>query len=128
MALVFSNFKRALTSLEKALALPKDDIVRDSVVKRFEYSYELAWKLLQRALEEDLGSTAVDGLPRRELFRIGAEKRLIADVSPWFEYHRLRNLSSHTYNEEIAEEMYTAAVRFALDARLLLKNLESRNG
>ncbi|HOW52065.1 MAG TPA: nucleotidyltransferase substrate binding protein [bacterium] len=128
MALVFSNFKRALTSLEKALALSKDDIVRDSVVKRFEYSYELAWKLLQRALEEDLGSAAVDGLPRRELFRIGAEKRFIADVAPWFEYHRLRNLSSHTYNEEIAEEMYKAAVRFALDARLLLKNLEARNG
>lgn len=128
MALVFSNFKRALTSLEKALALPKDDIVRDSVVKRFEYSYELAWKLLQRALEEDLGSTAVDGLPRRELFRIGAEKQIIADVVPWFEYHRLRNLSSHTYNEEIAEEMYKAAGRFAVDARLLLRNLEARNG
>ena len=128
MTPVLSHFKQMFTSLEKALALPKDDIVRDSVVKRFEYSYELAWKLLQRALEEDLGSATVDGLPRRELFHIGAEKRLIADVAPWFEYHRLRNLSSHTYNEEIAEEMYKAAVRFALDARLLLKNLEARNG
>jgi nucleotidyltransferase substrate binding protein (TIGR01987 family) len=126
MVMVLTNFKRDLTSLEKALVLPKDDIVRDSVVKRFEYTYEQAWKLLQGALESDLGSDAVDDLPRKDLFRIGAERHFITKGTNWVEYHRLRNIASHNYNDEIAEELYAAAGRFIADGRELLKNLEAR--
>lgn len=41
-------FKNAQASLEKAVAQPKDEFIRDSVIQRLEYTYELAWKTLKR--------------------------------------------------------------------------------
>jgi hypothetical protein len=43
----------ATARLEQALALPKDDIVRDSAIQRFEICFELCWKFLKAYLEEE---------------------------------------------------------------------------
>jgi predicted nucleotidyltransferase len=48
-----ADFERATSRLEEALVLPKDDIVRDSAIKRFEISFELCWKFLKAYLEEE---------------------------------------------------------------------------
>jgi nucleotidyltransferase substrate binding protein (TIGR01987 family) len=106
------------------LAQPKDEFVRDAVIQRFEYTYELAWKSLQRRLTEDLGSEAVAPLSRRDLFRLAAERALIDDPLPWFEYHKARNITSRTYNERIAEEVYVVAQAFLSDVESLLRVLE----
>jgi nucleotidyltransferase substrate binding protein (TIGR01987 family) len=47
-----ADFVRAVTRLDEALALPKDPIVRDSAIQRFEISFELCWKFLKAYLEE----------------------------------------------------------------------------
>jgi nucleotidyltransferase substrate binding protein (TIGR01987 family) len=47
------DFTAAVTRLEQALALPKDDIIRDSAIQRFEISFELCWKFLKAHLEEE---------------------------------------------------------------------------
>lgn len=127
MILILSPLQKALSSLKLALAQPKDEFVRDAVIQRFEYTYELSWKLLKRYLEESLGSATVDAFSRKDLFRVGGEQGLIDDVEAWFAYHRARNETSHTYDEKMAEQIYAVARRFADDAEKLLKALEQRN-
>jgi len=115
------DFMDGLTERQK-------DVVRAGVIQNFEFTYELCWKFMRRWLRENLGHTHVDGIPRRELFRLAAENRLIRDVEPWFLYHKARNLTAHTYNAGTADEVFQAAVRFVSDARHLLQTLEQRNG
>jgi nucleotidyltransferase substrate binding protein (TIGR01987 family) len=46
------ELKRAISRLKEALALPKTDVIRDSVIQRFEFTVELSWKVLQRHLRD----------------------------------------------------------------------------
>lgn len=107
--------------------MPRDDLVRDAVVKRFEYCYELGWKFVRRALIESLGREPIDEVTRRDLFRLAAQHGLIADPERWFAYHTARNETSHMYDEDKANEIAALSDRFAEDARQLLEELERRN-
>jgi nucleotidyltransferase substrate binding protein (TIGR01987 family) len=123
-----SSFKKAVASLDAALSRDKDEFIRDSVIQRFEYTYELSWKFLARQLEIDVGSEAVDRLSRRDLYRLGVEKGFLRDASAWFEYHTARNTTSHSYNIAVAESVYDVAKRFIVDARDLLSKLAAIYG
>jgi len=63
--IILTTFEKALLSLEKALEQPKNEFIRDSVIQRFEYTYELAWKMLRRFLVADVGSEALAPLTRK---------------------------------------------------------------
>lgn len=78
--LELNSLSNAVTSLSAAIARPKDEFIRDSVIQRFEYTYDLCWKFLARFLEADIGSEEIDRLSRKDLFRIGAEKGYINDM------------------------------------------------
>jgi nucleotidyltransferase substrate binding protein (TIGR01987 family) len=116
---------------DEELAAKIDDITRYAIkagaIQNFEFTYELSWKFMKRWLENSLGTTYVDGVSRRELFRFAAENRLIEDVDQWMIYHQARNIMSHTYNEERAEEVYAIAIIFAADAEKLLHQIEAHN-
>jgi Nucleotidyltransferase substrate binding protein like len=82
MKLDLSALEKALASLARALqraqGLPADEELRDACIQRFEYSFELAWKMLKRRLELDVPSTdAVDALSYRAMIRLAAERRLL---------------------------------------------------
>jgi nucleotidyltransferase substrate binding protein (TIGR01987 family) len=128
MTLDLSALRKAVASLELALSKPKDEFIRDSVIQRFEYTYELSWKFLMRHLTQDLGADNVDKLSRRDLYRIGAEKGFLRDASAWFEYHTARNTTSHGYNVSVANQVYEVASRFILDAQFLLRELSKVHG
>jgi len=96
-------------------------------IQNFEVTYELCWKFLKRWLEHNLGRDYVEGITRSELFRFGAEHRLIDDVGEWMLYHRARNQTSHTYDEETAQEVFKTASDFVHSALSLLERLEARN-
>ncbi|MEA2004569.1 MAG: HI0074 family nucleotidyltransferase substrate-binding subunit, partial [archaeon] len=90
---------KAINSMERAVnrsqRTPDDEELRDAVIQRFEYTYELCWKMLKRQLEE--GSphpSAVDALSFRDLLREGAEKGMIRGVEDWFVYREQRNITS----------------------------------
>lgn len=104
------------------------NLLRSGIIQNFEVTYELSWKFMKKYLEINLGSEYVDGIPRKELFRIAAEHHLIKDVEAWFDYHKARNLTSHTYREEYAEEVFQAAESFMFNVKFLLQALEERNG
>jgi len=140
MVLDLTSLKKAVHSLESALdfACSKDklsglnsnqkDVVRAGVIQNFEFTYELCWKFMKRWLENNLGAVYVDGIARKELFRIAAENRLITQVSRWLKYHEARNQTAHTYDKTTAQEVFRAAQKFLTDAKEFLKNLEARNG
>ena len=101
--------------------------VRAGVIKHFEFTYEQSWLAIKKWLEINVSPNTGDGVTRRELFRLGWEQRLIDDVDSWMRYHRARNLTSHTYREATANEVYAVIPGFVEDAQLLLAALEVRN-
>lgn len=53
--LILTHLKKALMTLKEALKQPKNNFIRDAVIQRFKYSYELSWKTLKRFLSQFLG-------------------------------------------------------------------------
>lgn len=127
MSLDLTSLEKALSSLMEAAGMPKSGIVRDSVIKRFEYTYELSWKMIQRWLADNVSPEKADALTRKDLFRLAAQKGLVKDPLIWFEYHDARNKTSHTYDETLADEVHGVALRFITDAESLLEELKKRN-
>lgn len=132
MKLDFSSYEKALSSLQRVLerssTVPGDEDIRDACIQRFEYTYELAFKMLKRQLEEELPSSEeLDQLPYKEMIRVGAERGLILVPERWFDYRAKRNITSHTYDEEKAREVFAILSNFAADAADLLARLKSRH-
>ena len=96
-------FDKACRQLEKALALPKDEFIRDSAIQRFEFTFELFWKTLKTYCNI-LGFKADS--PRasiKQSFKAG----IIKDNPIYLAMLQVRNLTAHTYEEKLAEEIYT---------------------
>ena len=138
MDLDLSSLKKAVTSLNNALnvaapasldVMSEDQqvVIKAGVIQNFEFTYELCWKFMKLCLDVNLGSTYVEGVARRELFRLSAENKLIEDVDQWMEYHDARNETSHTYDLDTAEEIFQISQTFYSDAFELLNTLEMKN-
>lgn len=116
--------RRSLTALRKVVRMDlEDDVVRDAAVKRFEFTYEMAWKMMRRHLQW-VGRQDLDNVPGRELFRLAARASLIEDPGVWFHYHEARNLTSHTYDEANARKVTSLLKDLVKDAGSLLRNLK----
>jgi nucleotidyltransferase substrate binding protein (TIGR01987 family) len=117
--------KKALNSLIKSIKQPLDEFTRDSVNHRFEYSFELSWKNLKRYLESDrpLSDDSVKGILRE-----AHQRKIVSNIDQWFSFQKSRNLTSHTYNEDTAQEVYKDALLFPKYCDELIKNLEIKIG
>ncbi|MFC6671930.1 HI0074 family nucleotidyltransferase substrate-binding subunit [Marinobacterium aestuariivivens] len=134
-----SALQRAVMSLEAVIGETRNETFMASLnevqrsafiagaIQNFEFTYELCWKFMKRWLDLNLGSTYVEGVSRRELFRLAHQNRLIDSVDDWMLFHRARNQTSHVYDRKVADEVYSVAVRFLPDARELLQRIESKN-
>lgn len=123
LAKTLDSLHDALDSLRDALDQPKTPSTRDATISRFEYAFELSWRCLRRYLAFE---TAVDPLNLKELFRQAGQRGIIANVEAWFTYLKGGTLTSHTYNEKMAEESYQLAAAFLDDAQDLLNGLVRR--
>ena len=132
MSLDLSSLKKAVASLERAIVrarpVPADEELRDAVIQRFEYTFELAWKMLKRQLEAEMATPSeVDHLSFRDLLREGAQRGLLSNVERWMDYREHRNITSHAYDANKARDVYREAARFHPDAQALLNELQKRN-
>ena len=107
----FENYKKAFNSLQvskEAYEKDEDDqFIRDSVIQRYEFTIELAWKTMKDYLEEQ-GFTDVSspkGAARRAF-----QEGLVTDGAAWIEALEDRNKTSHIYEESMAIEIATAIV------------------
>jgi len=112
-----SDFERATTRLEEALSLPKDPIVRYSTIQRFEISFELCWKFLKAYLEEEHNLSCTSP---RTCFRAAFRNGVIDGDPFWIDLTVLRNYTVHTYNEELADYVYTRLPETVIRFRALL--------
>ncbi len=107
----FDNFNRALHQLRLAVELsqqrPLSDLEKQGIIQGFEIVHELAWNVLKDFLEYE-GIQGIVG--SRSAVREAFKRELIDDGETWMDMIEKRNLSSHTYNLEIAAALTTAII------------------
>ena len=125
-AIDFSALEKALASLEDAVMHdPANDLERDGVIQRFEYTFEICWKMIRRVLLS-LGRAQVSASPK-PLLRDALEEGFIEKIEPWFAFLEARNLTTHTYNAKQAREVFEVARTFPAAARQLLEQLATKS-
>lgn len=99
----FHNFNKAYKHFKKYVAQDEyNELEQQGLIKAFEYTYELAWKTLQDLLKEK-GYKDITG--PKPVIEQSFQDGYIANGEAWMRMHKSRNLTSHTYNEETAEEL-----------------------
>lgn len=104
----FTNFSRAFTLLRDALEPGVDalnQLEREGVIQRFEYTFELAWNTLKDRLEYD--GIAFQSVTPRSVIRQAFQSGLIGNGETWLDMLTDRNLSSHTYDAARIEAVLT---------------------
>jgi nucleotidyltransferase substrate binding protein (TIGR01987 family) len=120
------HFELAFSQLDRAVLLAQQrslsELEQQGLIQSFEYTHELAWNTLKDFLEHKGVQPLYGSIDTsREAFKLG----LIADGEVWMKMINSRNLTSHTYNPEIAKEMARAITGRYQDAfRKLLEALE----
>ncbi|MBM7865636.1 nucleotidyltransferase [Heliobacterium gestii] len=113
------SYSRALKRLEEALLVDEsNDYIYDAVIKRFEFTYELSWKLLKAFIEYKGGA---DVRFPRDIFKEAYFTRLIQEGDVWIAMMKDRNLTSHTYNEQDAQQIYVRIKTLYLTHFIALK-------
>lgn len=111
----FNNYRKALRLLGQAVEIVSqrvnedeavEDLLKEGLIQRFEYTHELAWKVMKDYAEYQ-GYTDIRG--SRDAFRKAFEMEIITDKR-WMESIADRNLTSHNYDDETAEAIYEAVV------------------
>ena len=121
----YMNLKKAYSRLKEVSDLydGKDDIIRDSLIQRFEFTYELTHKTLREFMKY-LGVTLENSFPRT-IFKKAYVNNLISDDKVWINLLEDRNSTSHIYNENLADEVADRIVKYYVDAiGELVENLE----
>ncbi|MEO6693964.1 MAG: nucleotidyltransferase substrate binding protein [Ignavibacteria bacterium] len=123
----FVNYKKALSKLSEVAENKNfiylstlSNLEKEGLIQRFEYTFELAWKTLQNLLRLK-GYTEIAG-PNSVIEQAFADG-YITNGENWRKMKKSRELTSHTYNEEIADEIAGSIIDIYHD---LLENLKQR--
>lgn len=117
----FSNFNKALLKLEESvnyinhnvldeenLGYIVDELIKEGLIQRFEYTHELAWNVMKDyALFQ--GNSTIGG--SRDATREAYKLQIIENADVWMDMIQSRNKTSHTYNVEIANEIFGKIIR-----------------
>lgn len=99
----FSNFKKAFAQLEKFIAEEDlNELEVQGLIKAFEYTYELSWKTLQDLLKD---KGYMDIIGPKPVIEQSFQDGYIRKGEAWMRMHNSRNLTSHTYNQDIADKI-----------------------
>lgn len=102
----FNNYLKTLQTLTEAVELAQrrdlSNLEEQGMIQGFEFTHELAWNVLKDYLEEK-GIVGIIG--SKDATRLAFKNGLIDDGEAWMDMIKARNLSSHTYNQETADEI-----------------------
>lgn len=102
----FSNYTRAFQSLTEAVALSQQRelsaLEQQGLIQSFEFTHELAWKMLKDYLEYQGVNNIVGS---RDASRVAFQNALIQDGEVWMQMISARNQTSHTYNLKVAQSV-----------------------
>lgn len=118
----YKNYKKALRKLEELRDEKsiESDIIRDALIQRYEFTFELVWKLLKAYLE-DQGIQNINS--PKSVLKAAFCEALIFDEDIWLEMLKDRNLTSHIYDEKTAINISERIINKYVDAfnKLLTK-------
>jgi nucleotidyltransferase substrate binding protein (TIGR01987 family) len=104
-----NHFTQALGQLTKFIQKGAlNELEKQGVIQAFKYTYELAWNTMKDYFES-LGET--DLLGSRDVIRLAFKRGLIQEGEIWMDMLKSRTLTSHTYNENLAEEIAASIVQ-----------------
>jgi len=127
------RFQNVLGRLEEGYARYQKDtgdtLIRDGLIQRYEFTYEVSHKTLKRHLEAVSPNPDIyDAMPFSDLIRSANEQDLLlSDWNKWKIFREMRAKSSYTYDEDIALEVVSVIPEFILEAKALLQVLQKRN-
>lgn len=127
----FSNYVKALHKLEEAVLYVEknslsenttfvlDEIIKEGLIQRFEYTHELAWNVMKDYANYQGNS---DNGGSRDATREAFKLQLVSDGHIWMVMIKSRNETSHTYNQELADEIYDKIITVYLPAFMEFKS------
>lgn len=116
-----SSLLTAFKQFHEAVQIAKSDLEKAGTIQYFEFTYELAWKILKRILAargKELNSP-------KPIFREAALEKLIEDPELWFDFTKDRNETVHTYNKLIANNIFKDLHLFDIEMLKLIEKLKS---
>ena len=125
-----SALENAENRLNEMLARYKkeanDEAVRDSVIQRFEFTYSIALKTLRKYfIERAFILEEVNQMSFNEMIRTASQLNLIkSNLEKWTIYREMRNMTSHTYDEEIALKVVGIVPDFYEEISFLLTKMK----
>lgn len=115
------DLTKALDRLKEASLLPSDNTInQDATIQRFEFTFELCWKIMQTIVSQNKQNI----YGPKNVIRVTAQLGIIDDPQIWFDFLEKRNLTAHTYDEKTAQAVYQAAKKFVPYVEELLKNTQ----
>lgn len=117
------NLEKALARLEEALSIDKPDSVHvDGTIQRFEFTLELFWKTLKRQLEVEGVQVDTPKNTLKEAYQLG----WLNNETAWLQMLHDRNMTSHVYDEEMANRIYTDIQQYISEMRAVFAELQKR--
>jgi len=116
------TLEQALALLEEVLSEPFSALMRDAAIHRFEYAFELSWKLLRRIaqVEEQQADSPWQAI------RTAAEAGLLHDIDLWFEMVECRNSVTMTFMPDIADQVFQAACSLPSSLKLVISAIRKK--
>ena len=107
----------------------EDEAVRDSVIQRFEFTYSIALKTLRKYfIERAFVLEEVNQMSFNEMIRTASQLNLlVSNLEKWTVYREMRNMTSHTYDEEIALQVVSIIPDFSKEIAYLITRLKESN-
>ncbi len=102
----FHNYSKALGQLSKFIEKKElNELEKQGLIQAFEYTYELAWNTIKDFFENQ-GETGIHG--SRDAFRLAFRRGLVENGQTWMDMIKSRSLTTHTYNQEVADAIADA--------------------
>ena len=138
MKLDYSSLEDAVAQLQRSFDYLHGDLARTdsdlreqfraATIQAFEFTYELAVKMIQRQLAQIAANPdALREMDFADRMRDAADAGIVRDALLYTRYRELRNRTSHTYDADKAEETVSVIPEFLRDMHLLLQELRKRN-
>lgn len=122
LTLHLQTLTQALQTLEELMQGPYSIIVRDAAIQRFEYTFELTWKFFRKVAKIE----GIEVVSPRQAIRALYDLGCFSSIDLWFEFLEGRNLTSHTYNQLTADQVFEKIKKFPDELRAVLQKISGK--
>ncbi len=120
LPILVEQFREAIERLNEVLKQEPNEFMKDSAIQRFEFTFDLSWKVVKTFVEEIHG---IECTSPKSCIREAYKQDLIPYDLRWLEMVDDRNKTSHLYNKKAADQVYARLKDYLLLFQKLLEKL-----